>query len=171
MKFILPSVAKDPNLNPQAFKGLKTVKIAQERRLISGTALLQPLEFILSFSLLYSSFYISYAEISCGCCPFVFPRIALFLCPPTTHLSLHCLLDSSPPSILISKYPFSSPCFFLFFTVNLSSSVSPSLFLSCSLSIPPSLSEVREGASVPGEMLLVVGGRGEGGRGTDLVRG
>lgn len=139
------------------------MKIAQEQRLISGTALLQPLEFLLSRSLFYSFFYISYAEISLspGNCPLVFfPRIAIF------HLSPHCLLHSSPPSILVSKYPFLPLCFLLLFTVNLSSSVSPAVALCISLSpCPAPLFSLRGkgGGKCPRGDVFVVGGReGEG---------
>ncbi len=128
VKFILPSEANDSNLKSEALKGLKTVKIVRDRRLIFETALLQPLEFILFLSSFYSFFHIC---ICCGNCPHFFPAFT----PPSTTTHLNLSVYSTPPSILASKYPFLPLCFFLFLTVNLSSSVAPhSLSLSLSLS-------------------------------------
>lgn len=171
-KFILPSKVKNPNLKPQALKGFKTVKMLQERLLISGTALLQPLEFILSHTSTHPSIFHMQRSLMHTVPSFFLP--CYFSSAPTTQLSLHCLLDSCPPSILVSKHLFLPLVLFLFFTVILLSSVRPSVSLFVLL--PSSLSEVREGASVPGEMLFVFGGRGRGcivseGRGADLVRG
>lgn len=157
-KLILPSKVKNPNLKPQALKGFKTVKMLQERRLISGTALLQPLEFILSHTSTHPSIFHMQRSLMHTVPSFFLP--CYFSSAPTTQLSLHCLRDSSPPSILVSKHLFLPLVLFLFFTVIFLSSVRPSVSLFVLL--PSSLSEVREGASVPGEMLFVFGGRGEG---------
>lgn len=82
---------------------------------------------------------------------------------------LHCYLSLPPPpprllspSIPIAKGLFLPLVLFGFLTAILLSSVSPSVSLFVLL--PFSRCEVREGASVPGEMLFVLGGTGEGPR-------
>lgn len=94
--------------------------MVQERRLISGTALLQSHK-VVPLSLIYSSLYISYAGISQAC-------FFLSSSAPTAHLSHRCQLDSSPPSVLIPKHLFLHLLFSSSsFTVIALSSARPSL--------------------------------------------
>lgn len=120
----LPSKAREANLNPRAVRGLKTVEIAQETRLITGTAVLQPLKFILSSSL--SSEFCMHRSLV-ATVPSFSPH-----CPPTPPHPLH------HPSLFF-KYPFLPPCFFpplLFLLISYPRSVllSPPLSLSLALS-------------------------------------
>lgn len=128
--------------------------MVQEGRLIFGTALLQPLEFILRHSSTHPSIFHMQRSLM-GTVPSFLLHCYISLPPPYTLASTVYSTPLHHPSII---YFCLSSCSSL--TVNLSSSVSPSVFLSVLL--PSSLSKVREGASVPGEMLFVFGGRGEG---------
>lgn len=158
------------HLKPRALKGFKTVKMVQERRLISGTALPQ-LHKVVPLSLICSSLYISYAGISPACF-FLSPSAPPHPTPPPTSATAVNLTPRHHPSSFANIY-FCISSFPPLLLPRLPYLPLAPLFVP----LPSSVSEVREGAGVPGGMRFVFRGRrGRGrivseGEGTRSVKG